>query len=161
MKKNIWEQYAAGALETQRRLHSTLSPNELECFRVVAENRIDAEITRLKARCAESKRRALEAEAELETQKFALRVLADHARAKLSDSVLTNFCRAEILPNGVTDYHWPKSGDLNWIVECVHDVLKFKQVRIKRARLGKEKHKKEGQLWKHFKLFGKPLKLYK
>jgi len=154
MKKNIWEQYEARSLERLRRLHSTCSPNEIECYHEVFRNRIDAEVTRLEARCAESKREALKAEADLEKLKFALQTLANLALAKLSDSMLTNFCRAEILPSGATDNHWPRS-DLNWITEHVQDVLKFTRVRIKRARFGKEKHKKEGQLWKHFKLFGK------
>ena len=87
-----------------------LSPGEIAIYQASGEKRVNAWIARLKRETETLD--ALRAEYEqlrheAEKRKFALRTLANHARTKLSNSLLNNYCRPEILRNGRTHVQWP------------------------------------------------------
>src|SRR5260370_9100374 len=88
--------YLAIVTKQWEMLCSILSPGEIEILKVFGEKRMNAEIARLKGE--REKLSALRAEveerrSEIERRKFALRTLAAHERAKLSDHMLSNYCR--------------------------------------------------------------------
>ena len=124
-------------------IRSVFSPGEIEIYKALGEKRVKAEVATLTARVAESK----QLRAEVEKQKFALQILAGYERAKLSDHMLNNYCRAETLPNGSTYVQWPPWGLLPRITERVVNYLKFTRQRVKRPR----------QLWRAFTLLDKRL----
>ena len=126
-----------------REMCALFSPREIDVYAALGEKRVNAEIARLKAEV--TKRDQLRAE--VEKQKFALRTLAGHERAKLSTHMLTNYCRVETLPNGGTIVNWPPWGLLPRITESVVNYLKFTRQRVKRPRPS----------WKAFTLLDKRL----
>jgi hypothetical protein len=132
------------------RLFSILSPGELAIYRAVGLRRLNALEAELKARVDRipEERVLLEKQTvELETRKLLLRSLARRERAKLSASMLTNYCRVETLPNGNTFVPWPTGASLGAITECVHNYLKFTRERVRRPRVGRA--------FKRFTLFDK------
>src|SRR5262245_75267 len=81
-----------------RALASVLSLGEIEILKVSGEKRVNAEMTRLQARAADSaqlSREVKQVKTEREKVKFALKTLAQHERAKLSNHMLTNYCRVQ------------------------------------------------------------------
>jgi hypothetical protein len=95
------------------------------------DRRRTAELTRLKT--------------EIDKWKFALRILADHERAKVSTETFTNYCRSEILPNGRTDVRWPTGDYLGAVTTAVERYLRFSGARVRRQR----------PAWKAIRLFDK------
>src|SRR5205814_7511928 len=112
----------------------------------------NAEIARLTAEAAEVKQLRADGEqlrGEVEKRKFALRTLAELERAKLSNRLLTNYCRPEVLPNGSTYIRWPTYYFLGNVTGSVVDYLKFTGERVRRPHRDRE--------WKAFKLLDKRL----
>jgi hypothetical protein len=137
--------YLAIVSKHRARLFSILSPGELAVYQASAEKRVNAEIARLKGET--KKLDALRAEYEqlrheLEKRKFALRTLANHERANLSDHMLTNYCRPEILQNGRAYVSWPTFYFLGSVTGNVVNYLKFTGERVRPPR----------PKWKAFKL---------
>lgn len=142
--------YLAIVSRHRARLCSILSPGETAVYQASAEKRVNAEIARLKGES--EKVPALRAEVEqlrheVEKRKFTLQTLAAHERAKLSDNMLSNYCRPETLRNGRTYVRWPTYYFLGEIGERVEKYLRFTGERVKRPR----------PLWKGFKLLDKRL----
>jgi hypothetical protein len=132
------------------KLCSILSPGEIAIYQASGEKRVNAWIARLKGEI--EKLAALPAEKEelcheIEKQKFALHTLAKHERAKLSSSLLNNYCRPETLRNGRTHVGWPTFYFLGSITGNVVDYLKFTGERVRPLR----------PKWKAFKLLDKRL----
>jgi hypothetical protein len=137
--------YWVTASKAWRRLSSIFSPRELAIYKATGERRLKAEIVELKARTDELP--ALRAEHnrlnfEVEKWNFALRMLADHERAELSDHLLTNYCRVETLRGGKTIVNWPNFSHLSAISEHVQNYLKFTNERVRRPRVGKKAFKR-------------------
>jgi hypothetical protein len=140
--------YLAIVSEDRARIHSMLSPGEIAVYRVSAEKRVKAEIARLKGEIEKLpilRAKAEQLRHEIEKQEFALRTLAAHERAKLSNHMLTNYCRPEALQDGRTYVSWPNSSFLAGIADCLEKYLRFTGARLKRPR----------PLWKAFVLLGK------
>jgi hypothetical protein len=132
--------YGAIVSKHRRRLSSILSPDELAIYQAVGVRRLNALEAELKARVDRipELRALLEKQTiELEALRIALRSLALHERMKLSDHMLTNYCRVETLPNGKTFAYWPTGSSLGAITECVHNYLKFTRKRVRRPRVGR------------------------
>jgi hypothetical protein len=129
--------YEAIVFKHRRRLFSILSPGELAIYQVAGERRLNALVAELQASVDRipALRALLEKQTlEVETRKRLLRSLARRERAELSASMLTNYCRAETLPNGNTFVRWPTGSDLGAITEHVHNYLKFTGERCRRPR---------------------------
>jgi hypothetical protein len=129
--------YLAIVFKHRARLCSILSRGEIAIYQASKEKRLNAEIARLKGEI--EKLPALRAEKEelcrgIEKQKFALQTLAAHERAKLSDHMLTNYCRPNSLPNGRTYVRWPTGDYLTGITQCVEKYLRFTRERVKPTR---------------------------
>ena len=137
--KNAIQQHIAAAIKHLDRLGSILSPNEFAVYGWHIRdqsNRVDDEIRRLTSRVAR-------AQEEIEKRKFALRILADHERSRLSTATLGNYCRSEILENGATYVRWPTGNRLGAVSTAVERYLRFSGVRLKQRRAQ----------WKTFRLF--------
>ena len=125
--------YWAIVSKRRKRLRSILSPSELAIYQATGERRVNAEIAELKARIDQLPALC----AEVEKQKFALRTLANHERANLSDHMLTNYCRVETLRHGKAIVQWPPLAYLAAITERVENYLKFTRERVRRSLTGR------------------------
>src|SRR6266853_5555711 len=142
--------YLAIISKHRARLCSILSPGEIAIYQASAEKWVNAEIARLKGES--EKLAALHAGVEqltheVEKQKFTLQTLAAHERAKLSDHMLTNYCRLETLRNERTPVRWPTYYFLESVTGSIVDYLKFTRERVRPPR----------PKWKAFKLLDKRL----
>ena len=135
--------YLAIVSKHRARLCSILSLGEMAVYQASAEKRAKALIASLKRDSAEARQLRVE----IKWRKFALRTSAAHERAKLSDDMLTNYCRPETLRNGRTYVRWPTYYFLGSVTESVVDYLKFTGVRVRPP------HPK----WEAFKLLDKRL----
>jgi hypothetical protein len=132
--------YGAIVYKHRRRLFSIFSPDELAIYKALGLRRLNALEAELKARVDRipEERALLEKQrSEIKTRKIALRSLARRERAKLSASMLTNYCRAETRPNGNPFVDWPTGSALGAITERVYNYLKFTRQRVRRPRVGK------------------------
>ena len=105
------------------------APNKVVPFRrYIREqsNRAHAEVQRLASEVGWLN-------AEIEKQKFAIRTLADHERAKLSAKTLTGYCRVET-QDGRTFVRWPSGDYLASVTTAVEQYLRFTEARRRRQR---------------------------
>jgi hypothetical protein len=143
MKTGVLKTYLAIISKHRARINSIFSPGEMALYRAFGEKRMNAEIARLKREI--EKLPALRAEVEkrrgeIELRKLVSRTLANHERAKLSDDILTNYCRRNWLPNGRIHVRWPTGDYLAGIANCVEKYLRYTKETVKRPR----------RLWKAF-----------
>ena len=139
--KDAARRYIAAAIKDVERLRSILSQNEFAIYRrYIREqsNRVDADLRRL---ASEQGR----LNAEIEKQKFAVRTLADHERAKLSGKTFTGYCWVETLQKGRTSVRWPSGDYLASVMTAVERYLRFTGARLRRQR----------PAWKAINLFDK------
>ena len=135
--------YLAIVSKHRARLCSILSLGEMAVYQASAEKRVKALVASLKRDSAEARQLRVE----IKWRKFALRQLAAHERAKLSDDMLTNYCRPETLRNGRTYVRWLTYSFLESVTGSIVDYLKFTRERVRPPR----------PKWKVFKLLDKRL----
>ena len=119
---------AAKCAARHREMCALFTSGELEVYKALCEKRVNAKIARLTPKATKFEELRAEREqlrAEIEKQKFALKTLANHERAKLSSSLLSNYCRPETLRNGRTYIDWPTYYFLGSVTGSVVNYLKF------------------------------------